>query len=63
MLSIQELFEILKDDLTTEEIQAIRVALGMNPQSDVIEAKTGEARVEKVEDSLVTHWDIIENQK
>lgn len=62
MLTAKELLD-LDRELTTEEIQAIRVELGMKPQSDVVESTTGEAKAQVVEDALVTHWDIIENLK
>lgn len=60
MPTAQQLLE-LDRELTTEEIQRIRVELGMNPKSDVIEVTTGgcEERAREVNDK--THWD--ENER
>lgn len=53
----------LDRELTTEEIQQIRVELGMKPQSDVVELTTHGDTISEDDRKGQTHWDEIERLK
>lgn len=61
-MNAKELLE-LDRELTTEEIQQIRIELGMKPQSDVVESTTHGDTISKDDTAGQTHWDEIERLK